>query len=345
MDYKLTNEEISSLERYQENDFKIINTLLREGLESEININNRNGKGYPVMTRDLMDKALDDIKNLYSAIMKLYIKNGCQRPNKQLYRGTNQSLIKLIDNTNVSFFSTTMSINRTLSFSRKFLKGSHTADDTDMAILLIDSDVPWINIEEVLGGFEDEILFVPSKIQITETDITQGKKHGKEYRATLSEIDIPLKSKEEINEMREQILSKTEQMNMYLKYILVVKDNKNFNNNPRTLSVIKEYEDWKRLVVEYNHQQYKIIKDKFLNTKKAWQKDEELSDLKSKVEQEHLDREVLDSKKEELYYLRMLDEIKQENPELFDLSSIFDESDDDEIIDSEKIEHTGRKVR
>ena len=41
----------------------------------------------------------------------------------------------------------------------------------------------------------------------------------------------------------------------------------------------------------------------------------------------------------------MLYEIKQENPELFDLSSIFDESDDDEIIDSEKIEHTGRKVR
>lgn len=36
MNYELTNDEIKSIERYQDNDFKIINTLLREGIESEI---------------------------------------------------------------------------------------------------------------------------------------------------------------------------------------------------------------------------------------------------------------------------------------------------------------------
>lgn len=74
MNYELTNDEIKSIERYQDNDFKIINTLLREGIESEIRINSRNGKDYPFMTKDLMEQALNDIKNLYSAIIKNYKK-------------------------------------------------------------------------------------------------------------------------------------------------------------------------------------------------------------------------------------------------------------------------------
>ena len=93
MDYQLTKDEIAAIERYQDNDFKIINTLLREGLESKIRINRSNGKDYPFMTKDLMAKSLNDIKNLYSAIIKTYIKNGCQKPNKQLYRGTNKRKI------------------------------------------------------------------------------------------------------------------------------------------------------------------------------------------------------------------------------------------------------------
>lgn len=111
MDYQLTKDEIAAIERYQDNDFKIINTLLREGLESEIRINRSNGKDYPFMTKDLMAKSLNNIKNLYSAIIKTYIKNGCQKPNKQLYRGTNQSLIESMNNNTSSFLSTTTNIN------------------------------------------------------------------------------------------------------------------------------------------------------------------------------------------------------------------------------------------
>ncbi|MBP3919951.1 MAG: hypothetical protein J6D28_00105 [Bacilli bacterium] len=46
------------------------------------------------MTKYLMEKSLNDIKNLYSAIIKLYVRNRSQKPNKQLYRGTKQSLIE-----------------------------------------------------------------------------------------------------------------------------------------------------------------------------------------------------------------------------------------------------------
>ena len=77
MEYQLTDDEKSSIERYQDNDFKIINTLLRDGIESEIRINSRNGRDYPFMTKDLMEKSLNDIKNLYSAIIKMNNKMKC----------------------------------------------------------------------------------------------------------------------------------------------------------------------------------------------------------------------------------------------------------------------------
>ena len=160
MTYELTKDEISSIERYQDNDFKIVNTLLREGLESEIRINSSNGKDYPFMTRDLMEQALNDINNLYSAIIKTYIKNGCQRPNIRLYRGTNQSLIESMNNKNSSFLSTTTDINKTLTFSKIFKKGSKIADKTDKAILLINSNVPWISVEDEIKSMEKNILLI-----------------------------------------------------------------------------------------------------------------------------------------------------------------------------------------
>lgn len=271
MNYELTNDEIKSIERYQDNDFKIINTLLREGIESEIRINSRNGKDYPFMTKDLMEQALNDIKNLYSAIIKSYIKNGCKKPNKKIYRGTKQSLIKFLKNKNSSFLSTTTNINKTLTFSRTFNKGSKIADDSDRAILFINSNVPWIDIEEELGGIEDEILFVPSKMQIEEANITSNKKYGREYIVNLFEVDIPEKSPEEIEKVKNEILSNTEKMSEYLKYILSVKDIDDYSNNPRILNLIKEYDNWKSLIIQYSYQQYKIIKKELLSSQMLYQ--------------------------------------------------------------------------
>lgn len=345
MEYQLTDDEKSSIERYQDNDFKIINTLLRDGIESEIRINSRNGRDYPFMTKDLMEKSLNDIKNLYSAIIKSYMRNGSQKPSKQLYRGTKKSLIEKMNNKNGSFLSATTNINQTLPFSRAFNKGSATADDTDKAVLLINSNVPWISVENELGGFEDEILFVPSKIEIAETNTPSDKKYGKEYIAYLSEMDILTRTPEEIEQMKSQILSNTERMSEYLKYILAIKDNPNFNNNPRTFNVIKEYEDWKKLVVEYNHQQYRIIKNKLIGIPSLHQNDEKLS---SKVEQEHITEVPINPQSEKLYSLKKrIEQMKKENSEFLDLESIFSDNDDTNNLDSEHIEpveHTGKRV-
>ena len=345
MDYSLSIEEVKAVEKYQDNDFKIMNTLLRSGIESEIRINSRNGKDYPYMTKEMMDKSLNDIGNLYSAIIKQYLLNDSKKPEKPLYRGTKVSLVESMQNSNSSFLSTSTSIVQTMTFSRSFNKGSNIADESERAVLLVDGNVPWISIENEFGGGEDEILFVPSKISIEEANLTSNQRYGKEYIMRLTELDIPFKTPEEIEKMRNEILEKTEKMSDYLKYILVVKDNPNFNQNPRTLSVIEEYCKWKDLVIEYNYQQYRVIKNKLMGdnlTKNSVVGE----DIRVKVEQEHF----MQSEKAKEELIRIRDSLKDTKSAMvergFDmpgLEDIFDNKKEQEIK-VENVEHS-RRVR
>lgn len=272
MEVLLNNEEIKAIEKYQDNDFKIMNTLLRPGIQSEVRINSRNGKDYPYMTKNMMEEALDDIKNLYSSIIKSYSSNGCVKPSKPLYRGTKVSLVNSMQNTNSSFISTSTNIVQTMTFSRSFNKGSKIADDSERAVLLVDSEVPWLNIEDEFGGGEDEVLFVPAKINIEEVNLTDTQRYGKEYIMKLTEIEIEEKTEEERAVLKNEILENTEKMSDYLKYILSVKDNPNLKSDPRTLSIIESYNHWKDLVVEYNYQQYKLVKNKIMGEETFYKK-------------------------------------------------------------------------
>lgn len=346
MDYSLTPEEIQAVEKYQDNDFKIMNTLLRRGIESEIRINSRNGKDYPYMTRNMMEKSLNDIANLYSAIIKQYLSNGSKKPEKPLYRGTKISLVDSMQNSNSSFLSTSTSIVQTMTFSRSFNKGSNVADESERAVLLVDGNIPWISIENEFGGGEDEVLFVPSKISIEESNLTPNQRYGKEYIMRLSELDIPVKTSEEIEMMRKEILDRTEKMSDYLKYIFVVKDNQNFHQNPRTLAVIEEYSKWKEMVIEYNYQQYRIIKNKLMGDTLS-QNSVVGDNLNSKVEQEHFMQ--TEPSKEEL--IRFRDSLKDTKSEMIsrgfempNLDDIFDEKVELENSE-EKVEFIGRGIR
>lgn len=111
-------------------------------------------------------------------------------------------------NSNSSFLSTATNIIKTITFSRSFNKGSKVVNQTER-VLLVDSNVTWISIEKEYGGREGEILFVPAKISIEEANLTQNEKYGKEYIMTLSELDIPIKSQEEITLIKKEILDKT----------------------------------------------------------------------------------------------------------------------------------------
>ncbi len=264
MDYSLTPEEIEAIQKYQENDFRIINSLLRKGMESERRINLSRKGGYPPITKEKMEESLRDIQYLYSAILKRYVANGCVKAPKPLYRGTQTSLISSLQNENSSFLSTSSSILQTRTFSKIFSRESKGADESERAVLLIEGNVPWMSVEDEIGGGEDEFLFVPSRVEIEETDLSFKKKFGQEYIMKLSEIDIPEKSMEEIEQLRQEILEQTERMSSYLEYLLVTIENPNIKDDSRVLSIIQAYDAWKDLVIQYNYQQFRILKNKFL---------------------------------------------------------------------------------
>lgn len=258
-----TEEETVALARYQDEDYRIINSLLRRGYSSEAEIDNLNTGDYPFLTRDDMDSYLSCISLIYSAILRTYQANGCVNPDKTIYRGTQTHIAEAMDGEECSFLSTTTSLSQTRSFSAVYTREGF--DGKRRAVALIDGHVPWINIDELMGGMEDEIIFVPAKVKVEpiETDINPLR--GKTYKMTLTELDIPEKSPEEISEMRTSILEQTETMSGYLKIILQDKRKPGTLDSKTVEFATIEYNKWKDLVVSYNHQQYRVLRNQIIN--------------------------------------------------------------------------------
>ena len=258
-----TDEETVALIRYQDNDYKVINSLLRLNCNSEISIDNRKGEGYPHLSRDDIDSYLSCIGLIYSSILRTYKANGCTLPNKTIYRGTQTDIIEAMDGDVCSFLSTTTSLAQTRSFSAFYT--NEGLDCTKRAVAIIDGNVPWINIDELMGGMEDEIIFVPAKVKVEPIKTDIDPLRGKTYKMTLSELDIPEKSSEEISKMRESILEQTDTMSNYLKIILEDKKIPGSINDKTVEFATNEYNKWKELVVAYNHQQYRVLKNQIIN--------------------------------------------------------------------------------
>lgn len=258
-----TEEETVALIRYQDNDYKVINSLLRRGYESERTLNMRKGEGYPYLSREDVDGYLSCIGLIYSAILRTYQTNGCMFPNKTVYRGTQTDIIESMDGEECSFLSTTTSLSQTRCFSAVYTDNG--LDSSRRAVTIVDSDVPWINIDEIMGGMEEEIIFVPAKVKVEPIVTDIDPLRGKTYRMTLTELDIPEKSPEEISEMRTSILDQTDAMSGYLKIILEAEKDPSLRDTPHLKFATQEYNKWKDLVVSYNHQQYRVLRNQIIN--------------------------------------------------------------------------------
>lgn len=251
MDYTLTSDEIFAIEKFQGSSFKIIDALMKEGIESELRTNSKEN-GFPFLTREVLEQTLDDIRNLFSAITKSYMKKGGLKSSKALFKILPKSIVSSLNNRVVSFVTANSEL------------GSNVLPKTnDTAFLLIDGNVPWVSLSSLDDGAE-EIMFAPGKMRITEAILTTTAKYGKEYVASLDDIDIPAMDEKQVVDLKDKILEATEKMSEYLKYILATVDKPNFNNNPQAMSVIKEYSEWKKALVIYNLEQYRQVKAKVM---------------------------------------------------------------------------------
>lgn len=270
----LTSDEKRALEEYQDNYFIIINTLLRKGITSEQTINSKNGRDYIAPTNEELEKAINDICKIYSAIIKSTLTREDNKTTKPIYRGTQISLVEEIkeNGEETSFLSTTTNKNQTRAFSRTFSKDKNIDSELDKALLKVEGDVPYINMEEAFGGLEDEILFAPAKAEIIEgiegissDDERHTKLYGKPYTLKLTPLEIPEMSKEDISRLRESIFDQNEKMGRVINNILQMEQYPEQFDTSRLPSLIQEYSRWKESIINYCHQEFREIKKQIEN--------------------------------------------------------------------------------
>lgn len=259
-----------ALEEYQDNYYKIVNTLLRKGITSEKTINSKNGSDYIAPSNEELESAIDNIRKIYSAIIKRTLANKGIKETRPLYRGTQISLIEKIkeNGEETSFLSTTTNKNQTRAFSRTFSKDKSVDTETDKAFLKVEGDVPYINMEELLGGMEDEIIFAPARAEVIEgidgissDDRKHTKLYGKPYTLRLTPLEIPDMSNEEISKLRECIFKQNERMGKIINDILQMEQYPDSFDTSKLPALIQEYSQWKDSIITYCHQEFRQIQE------------------------------------------------------------------------------------
>lgn len=270
----LSEDEKKALEEYQDNYYKIVNTLLRKGITSEKTINYKNGSAYIAPSNEELESAIDNIRKIYSAIIKRTLANEGNKETRPLYRGTQISLIEKIkeNGEETSFLSTTTNKNQTRAFSRTFSKDKSADTETDKAFLKVEGDVPYINMEELLGGMEDEIIFATARAEIIEgidgissDDKNHIKLYGKPYTLRLTPLEIPNMTNEEILRLRESIFKQNERMGKIINDILQMEQYPDLFDTSKLPALIQEYSEWKDSIIAYCHQEFRQIQEQLEN--------------------------------------------------------------------------------
>ncbi len=259
---QITNEEIEALKKYQANDYKIINMLLREGINSEHQLFNKFPKFLEEVKSFNFTEYFNNIKLIYSAIIKYSIK---ENNNQDCYRGTSLKTIEELMSTgaNTSFMSSSTNKSETLKFSTKPDKNGERNLE-NRAFCKIEGNVPFIDLEKILGGGEDEIIFAPSNINIKfgveQMNNAEQNRYGKLFTIELSPIVVPKKSEKEIKNLEISTKLKAKEMMNLLTYLLELKK---YNNDSHKLIIdklSKEYSEWKNQVIDLCYQEFENIK-------------------------------------------------------------------------------------
>lgn len=259
---QITNEEIEALKKYQENDYKIINMLLREGITSEEHLFDKFSIFLEEIKAFSFTEYFNNIKLIYSAIIKYSTK---ENNNQDCYRGTSLKDIEelMTNNANTSFMSASTNKNETLKFSTKPDKNGNRNLE-NKAFCKIEGNVPFIDLEKVLGGGEDEVIFAPSKAKITlgidQIDNIEQNRYGKLFTIELSPIIVPKKSEEEIEKLEISTKLKSKEMMNLLVYLLELKKNNNDSHKLIIDKLSKEYSEWKNQVIDLCYQKFENIK-------------------------------------------------------------------------------------
>lgn len=258
----VTPQEEKSIKGYQGTDYLIINTLLRRGIKSELRILSRGVKNFELPENEELEEVIENIKNIYAGIIRRSLANENAQLEQPLFRGTKISTIERMmkQDKEVSFLSTTTNAYETAKFSKTDGKGAIQ----ERAIALVEGNVPFLNIEELLGGMEAEVLFAPANLEITEgiqnPNVNINPVLGKQYTIRLTPVEIPELSESEVSQLRESVLSKSKEINEILKEIVILKVSTEGKDIDRLNALIEQYSRWKDDMISYCYQEFRKIK-------------------------------------------------------------------------------------
>ncbi len=201
--YSITKEEIESIKSYISKDHLSINSIVETALDNEERIETI--LGYEYLTKEDIKKHIENIRNIYSAILKYSYNIEEEHEIYKIYRGTNLDEVKKMRSSKKynRFCSATI--------EEDIARKKYTAPWVDKAVLEISLavNVPYLDTSKILDSKESEIIVSPfTRVnKIEKSDAEEDK-----YIVTISKVELEKEASRE-----EKVYNDTEDSNQALK--------------------------------------------------------------------------------------------------------------------------------
>lgn len=248
MDLNITNEELNALKTYINKDYKAIDQMLISNCETDIALLSEDVENEVVQISYLRDNVieyLNNIKLIYRLILKIFYGKKYEK-SPDLYRGTNLSEVERLKN---EIYIDKMLITTLNSKVAKNKYSSIWNRPTCIRIIL-DSDIPYIFLKDVLENDSEDVLILPfTKIKNISVDeeekLDVNLKTLKNYSMYLEKQELDGLTEDERNGLYNYILDNSYVIKRKIEQCIELeKENTvNFENIRKLEQLLNKYEN------------------------------------------------------------------------------------------------------
>ena len=247
IDLNITNEEIDALKLYMNNKYEAINQMLVSDAETDIALlsDDVENKSIDIMySREAVIQYLKTIKLIYKLILKNYYSKK-HTGNIALYRGTNIAEVEKIKNE--LFIDRFLAVTENKADAEN--KYSAVWNRPACLSILLENNVPYIYIEDILKDDSDTILISPfTKIkrigEDEESKLEKNSKSVKNYNIILEKQELDELTDRERNGLYDYILENSYFIKRKIEECIdLEKENTiNFENIRKLEQLVNKYE-------------------------------------------------------------------------------------------------------
>lgn len=249
MGLKLTNEEIEAIKYYMETKFENINQLLISDSRTDIAfLSDEQNEGMSFSySKDSVIRYLDVIKNVYRAMMKTYL-NKELKDRWSFARRTNITEIEKFKNEPYLDRFMFVSFDKTASSE----EGNGLLNNHAIAYICGDSNIPYMNLDDVLNTNNKNIIIAPftKVINVTESqDVEINENKINTYTVTIEKQELENMSETDKVELYNHIISNSDKVNQTL-HDAVFLEKENISNYESIRELEKEIADFEAVIAK-----------------------------------------------------------------------------------------------